>query len=80
MLLVELIKHYAGRHKTDKAILNYLNTEDVIAMLDSYIHVENVTDEWLLSCELLSKTSIFGTSNNLKRPLGRFFIVYKVNM
>lgn len=75
MLLVELIKHYAGRHKTDKAILNYLNTEDVIAMLDSYIHVENVTDEWLLSCELLSKTSIFGTNNNWRNVLSELHMV-----
>lgn len=49
MLLVELIKHYAGRHKTDKAILNYLNTEDVIAKFDPDIHVENITDEWLVN-------------------------------
>ena len=48
MLLVESLKQYAGLHKTDKAILSYLNTEYHVAQFDVCIHTENVTEEWIL--------------------------------
>lgn len=48
MLLVELIKQYAGQHKTDRSILNYLETETEVAHFDPYIDMERVTDEWLI--------------------------------
>ncbi len=48
MLLVELIKHYAGRHRTDKAILGYLDTEDQVARFDVGVQVEDVSEEWII--------------------------------
>lgn len=48
MLLVESIKQYAGTHKTDKALLSYLNTEDQVAKFDVYINTEDVTEEWII--------------------------------
>jgi hypothetical protein len=47
MLLVESIKRYAGRLKTDKALLSYLDTEDLVARYDPDVTVDSVTDEWL---------------------------------
>jgi len=47
MLLVELLKEYAGRHKTDQAIYKYLDTEDQVVRFDTYIRAEEVTDEWI---------------------------------
>ena len=43
MLLVESIKQYAGRLKTDKALLSYLDTEDLVAGYDPGVTVESVT-------------------------------------
>lgn len=47
MLLVKSIKQYAGRLKTDKALLSYLGTEDLVARYDPGVTVDGVTDEWL---------------------------------
>ena len=47
MLLVESIKQYACRLKTDKALLSYLDTEDLVARYDPDVTVDSVTDEWL---------------------------------
>lgn len=61
MLLVELIKQYAGRHKTDKAILGYLNTEDQVARFDVGVQVEDVDDEWI------SRFQVFAGKDHARR-------------
>jgi hypothetical protein len=47
MNLVDAIKEYAFRLKTDKALLSYLDTEDMVARFDACVHVEDVTEEWI---------------------------------
>ena len=66
MLLVELIKHYAGRHRTDKAIMSYLNTEDVIAKFDPDIQVEDITEEWIMRFKEYAGSKHVG---NIKRVI-----------
>jgi len=61
MLLVELIKQYAGRHKTDKAILGYLDTEDQVARFDVGVEVGDVDDEWI------SRFQVFAGEDHARR-------------
>lgn len=51
MKLAELLKLYAGQHKTNRSILNYLETETKIAHFDPDVDVENVTEEWFARFE-----------------------------
>lgn len=47
MKLVEAIKDYARNIKTDKTLLDFLNTEHEVAMYDPCIMVEDVAKDWL---------------------------------
>jgi hypothetical protein len=39
MNLVDAIKEYAFRLKTDKALLSYLDTEDMVARFVTYVFI-----------------------------------------
>ena len=48
MKLVEAIKLYAMGIKTDKTLLDFLNTEHEVAMYDPSIDVEDISNSWLV--------------------------------
>lgn len=48
MKLVEAIKIYALGIKTDKTLLDFLNTEHEVAMYDPSIDVEDISNSWLV--------------------------------
>lgn len=72
MKLVELIKQYAGTHRTDKALLSYLETETKVAHFDPEVEIENVTDEWMLR---FGKFAGMNHVGNVKKVLKYFTII-----
>lgn len=69
MLLVELLKRYAGTHKSDKSILSYLNTEHAVAKYDPNINIEDITEDWLLHFQIYAGAK---EANNVKKAMRHF--------
>ncbi len=69
MLLVELLKQYAGMHRSDKTILSYLNTEHVVAKYDPGINIEDITEEWLMDFLIFAGAK---ETKNVKKAMKHF--------